>query len=1349
MKLNHKLLILFLVPLLIVGLLSLSGLLWSRYHFTNTVTIDTSKVQAALEMEINDKEAFKNVIDYLAYRDKQSLISYQNHINHFNYYLAQYQSLPLTKKETQYLETLKNHFEKFQTHTHNLISIENDQINQIKQLNFLLNEKIETTLDDNWQKQLLKSDKEYAIKHNALLEIEINTYELASAVSGYILEASPLLKERIYDSVDDIEKWSNILKKTNLDANESVFFNQMSKYIEQVKGTASRIVALEDQKRSEMALSTTISKSMDSLLDNEIQNAALDDLTNTQQNVSRINIAIIISLALIMLLSILIAYWFIKQYFSKPVNKLKNIAEAIAVGKTDIQIDDAQSGEFGELYPSFIKLNQNTQNLSKIAKSLGEGKFDTDIQPRSKEDSLSYALIEMRNNLQTFDTENKQQVWIKTQIATIVQSAQSLLDIQTLAQQVISNLSETLNAGFGAFYSLEIENENDQHTDAKLTLIASYGYEQRKQVANQINIGEGLVGQCAFEKKSILLTEVPDDYIKISSGLGNHKALNIMVLPIIHNDDVLGVIEIASFHLLGDKEQMILKEVSNHLATIISNVISHTKTQSLLTQSQSMNEELQSQQQALATSNEALEKQTQALKQSEEELRSQSEELRVMNEELEEKTERLEQQKKELESAQGDLEQRAQDLALSSKYKSEFLANMSHELRTPLNSLLILSKKLSENRDGNLTEKQIKSAKIIHKGGHDLLTLINDILDLSKVEAGKLQVEISPCSITTICEDLKTQFEPMANDKGIDFQFHISDQLPETFESDNQRITQILRNFISNAFKFTETGSVTVKVSQPNKDLSIHGQIQPANQLITFSIIDTGIGIAKDKQRIIFEAFQQAEGSTSRQYGGTGLGLAISRTMADLLGGEITLESEENKGSIFSLHLPLKSPSPQKVAAEVIFNSASSQQSQVTGKISSHLATSDRIEVQQNPIDKIDKRQNYKPSILIVEDDETFIEILSDYAVEQGYEVKTASSGKDAIEKAIVEQPNAIILDLGLPDIDGIKVLETLKDNLQTRHIPIHVISARDENPQLKAQGALGYLKKPPTEDSLMDVFKRFSSVIQSDLKHILVIDDDQISQQAVCELIDNDTNTIKAVSSGKEALSYLAANQVDCIILDLNLPDQSGFEILDQLHHTFASLPPVVVYTARDLTEQEHQQLQKYTQSIVVKGVNSPNRLLDEVTLFLHSIENNLPKESRKEIKMLHSGDQALKNKKVLLVDDDMRNVFALSSELEEYALDVVIASNGQQAVDKLKLESDIHIVLMDIMMPVMDGYQAIEEIRKDKQFKNLPIIALTAKAMSDDKEKCIQAGANDYIAKPIDVDQLISMMKVWSAKS
>ncbi|MCF6777027.1 response regulator [Thiotrichales bacterium 19X7-9] len=1347
MKLNHKLLILFLVPLLVVGLLSLSGLLWSRYHFTNTVTIDTSKVQAALEMEINDKEAFKNVIDYLGYRDKKSLVSYQNHIDKFNYYQAQYQSLPLTKNETQYLESLKSYFEKFQTHTNSLISIENDQINQLNQLNFILNEKVEAILSNSWQKQLTQSDAQYTTKHNALLEIKTNIYALASTIKGYILEASAKQKERLYNSVDHIERWLTTLKSTNFNNNELILYNQLDKYLLQIKAVANRIINLEDQKRNDMILLTTVSKDMDSLLNQQIQNAAFTDLTNTQKNVARLNIAIIAVLSLVILLSFLLAYWFIKQYFSKPVAKLKTFAEAIAVGNTNIQIDASNSGEFGELYPSFIKLVENNKQLSNIANSLGKGEFDTQIEARSKDDTLSYALINMRDNLQSLNNENKQQVWIKTQISNIIQKAQSILDIQMLAQQVISDLSENLNAGFGAFYLINLEDENDKHkANAKLTLVASYGYEQRKQVTNHFNFGEGLVGQCAFEKRPILLTEVPNDYIKISSGLGNHAALNIMVLPIIHQNQVLGVIEVASFHLLADKEQIILKEVSTHLATIISNVISHNKTQSLLNKSQSMNEELQSQQQALAKSNQALEKQTQALKQSEEELRSQSEELRVMNEELEEKTERLEQQKKELENAQDDLEQRAQDLALSSKYKSEFLANMSHELRTPLNSLLILSKKLSENRDGNLTEKQVKSASIIHKGGHDLLTLINDILDLSKVEAGKLQVEISPCSITTICEDLKTQFEPMANDKGIDFQFHISNQLPETFESDTQRVTQILRNFISNAFKFTETGSVTVKVNKPNKDLSIHGQVQPANQLITFSIIDTGIGIAKDKQRIIFEAFQQAEGSTSRQYGGTGLGLAISRTMAGLLGGEITLESEENKGSIFSLHLPLKSPSSQKVASEVILSNANSPSHQVSSEVSSNLATTNSLEVKQN---SIDNTQTYKPSILIVEDDETFIEILSDYAVEQGYEVKTASSGKDAIEKAVIEQPNAIILDLGLPDIDGIKVLETLKDNLQTRHIPIHVISARDENPQLKAQGAIGYLKKPPTEDSLMDVFKRFSSVLQSDLKHILVIDDDQISQQAVCELIDSDTNTIKAVSNGKEALSYLAANQVDCIILDLNLPDQSGFEILGQLHHTFASLPPVVVYTARDLTEHEHQQLQKYTQSIVVKGVNSPNRLLDEVTLFLHSIENNLPKESRKEIKMLHSGDQALKNKKVLLVDDDMRNVFALSSELEEYALDVVIASNGQQAVDKLKLESDIHIVLMDIMMPVMDGYQAIEEIRKDKQFKNLPIIALTAKAMSDDKEKCIQAGANDYIAKPIDVDQLISMMKVWSAKS
>jgi CheY-like chemotaxis protein/signal transduction histidine kinase len=963
----------------------------------------------------------------------------------------------------------------------------------------------------------------------------------------------------------------------------------------------------------------------------------------------------------------------------------------------------------------------------KTANNISNGEFNVshDIKGFKEAQTLRSAFSRMSKLV-------SRQLFERATLAEISENLARQTKLKALSDYITSTLAELVEAKCIALFLRKETSATIKQKDLELQLISTYAYKERKNLNTTIKAGEGLVGQCILEKKPIILTNVPEDYIHIHSALGDKVAQSVYVLPILFNDDIFGIIELASLEKFDHSQQEFIEKIASIIGLNINNISSMELAKKNLQQAHSLNEELKTQQDQLTDSNKRL-------IESEEELKVQSEELRVTNEELAENTKKLELQKTALEKTQQDLEERAKDLAQSSKYKSEFLANMSHELRTPLNSLLILSNKLYENREGNLTTKQVKAAEIIHKGGNDLLLLINDILDLSKVEAGKLEVDISTCSIEDLCQDLNVQFNETANEKGLNFSVNIDPKLPKTIESDAQRITQILRNLISNALKFTEKGSVSLHVEHPKKDFRLYGEKKSPKEWLAWSVTDTGIGIPQDRQRLIFAAFQQAEGSTSRKYGGTGLGLAISRAMTDLLGGEITLNSEEGKGSTFTLYLPLI----QKSASEQTQGAPISHQKDDTPN-TTEPAELETAALESQP-DNDEAEESETNTILIVEDDNSFAEIVSEFAQEKGYKTLIAKTGKSALSIAIKKRPDAIILDLGLPDMQGKDVLAELKDNLRTRHIPVHIISAADETPELKQLAAIGYVKKPATEQNLNDVFEKFNHTLKNEIKSILLVEDNAGSQTAIYELINSDKISIHAVSSGEEALKYLEENQVGCVILDLTLPDMTGFELLEKLHNSDKTFPPIIIYTGTDLTPTQYEELQKYTTSIVLKGANSPERLLDEVTLFLHSVEDDLSKKSLKLIKMLHNGNQLLSGKRVLLVDDDMRNVFALSSELEEYSLDIIIASNGQLALDKLKKENQIDIVLMDIMMPIKDGYETIKEIRKNKHYRNLPIIALTAKAMAEDKNKCIDAGANDYISKPIDMDKLISMMKIW----
>jgi CheY-like chemotaxis protein/signal transduction histidine kinase/CHASE3 domain sensor protein/putative methionine-R-sulfoxide reductase with GAF domain len=732
-------------------------------------------------------------------------------------------------------------------------------------------------------------------------------------------------------------------------------------------------------------------------------------------------------------------------------------------------------------------------------------------------------------------------------------------------------------------------------------------------------------------------------------------------------------------------------------------------------------EELQIQQEELRQLNEELEQQAQNLKQ-------QQEELQMTNEELEEQTQSLEEKNKEVEASKNDIEQKTKQLEISSKYKSEFLANMSHELRTPLNSLLILSKDLSENRKKNLDDVQVESAEIIYKSGHDLLVLINEVLDLSKIEAGKMAINIGKVPLKTFTDNLIRDFKHHAEQKGLNLICKLGTTLPEFILTDEQRLNQILKNLLSNAIKFTEKGSVSISVDWNTE-----------NTLI-ISVTDSGIGISKDKQTAIFEAFQQAEGGTSRKYGGTGLGLSISRELAKLLEGEITVSSNLNEGSTFSLIIPLViNPEQESISTKIV--------KPVLYK--SHPVND--INFLDYPSIKDDRDTMIREDkvVLIIEDDLKFAAILMHQANQKGFKCLSAATGEDGLVLASKYKPQAIILDLGLPGISGHSVLLDLKANPSVRHIPVHVISANDRSLEPIREGAVEYLMKPISKNELEEAFNRIENFVERKIKNLLIIEDSENSRKAMRILIGNGDVHCFEAATGKEAMELYEQNHIDCIILDIGLPDISGFDLIQQLegvkgHH----IPPIIVYTGKELSKEENEMLQKYAESIIIKGIKSEERLLDETALFLHRTISNLPKSKQMIINSLHDKEAIFQSKKILLVDDDMRNVFALSKILQERGMEVIKAENGIKALNMLEDHANIDLVLMDIMMPEMDGYEAMKRIRSQMKYNNLPVIALTAKAMKDDKQKCIEAGANDYVTKPIDIDRLLSLMRVWLSK-
>jgi HAMP domain-containing protein/signal transduction histidine kinase/CheY-like chemotaxis protein len=975
---------------------------------------------------------------------------------------------------------------------------------------------------------------------------------------------------------------------------------------------------------------------------------------------------------------------------------------------------------------------------------------------------LRDTINQMIANLAETTRVNTDQDWLKSNLARISAMMQGQRDLKAVSELIMSELTPLVGAQHGAFFMAESGEEGLQ-----VRLLSSYGFKRRKGIQNVYREGDGLLGQAALERTPILVTDAPPDYIRISSGLGETAPVNIVVLPILFEDQLLAVIELASIKSFSGVNQQFLEQIVETVGVVLSTIIANSRTEELLEQSQrlaeelqSQSEELQSQQEELKRSNLELEDQAKTLKVSEELLQTQQEELQQTNAELEEKAAQLAEQNQaieiqnaEIELARSSLEEKAEQVALSSRYKSEFLANMSHELRTPLNSLLILAKLLSENSEANLTEKQIEFARSIHSAGHDLLTLISDILDLSKVEAGKMDVTPSVVPLTSVCADLVGVFRPLAEDRRLDFEVTLDEAAPASMRTDEQRLQQVLKNLLSNALKFTESGSVTLRVTVPDTRVRYHNaELTGADAVVAFEVRDTGIGIPADKLLLIFEAFQQADGTTSRRFGGTGLGLSISREIARLLGGEIQVESTEGVGSCFTLFLPVEMPDrvpeppgPIELAAAPrrteLHAAAERAAERGLAAISAVVADED-VHDDRRDIGDGDR------VLLIISGDDDFTTTAVAMGHERGFKVLTEGRGDSGLDVAREHRPDAIVLDTQLPGVDGLAVLEALKHQPSTRHIPVHIVSSAEQRQPALTAGAIAYLEKPVNSASLGEALAQISAFIERHVRHLLVVEDDDRERASIIELIgaDDEGVSITGVSNSEEALEALASQQFDCMVLDLKLPKMTGFDLLEQVkaderhQHT-----PVVVYTGRDLTRREETRLKKYADAIIVKDARSPERLLDETALFLHRVESRMPAAKRRMIQQLHTADAVFQNRHVLVVDDDVRNVFALTSALEGRGMRVSFAENGRDGITALEANPDVDLVLMDIMMPELDGYETTQIIRTKEEYKRLPIIALTAKAMKGDRERCIAAGASDYITKPVDTEQLLSLMRVW----
>ncbi|MGK5090633.1 response regulator [Deltaproteobacteria bacterium TL4] len=1074
---------------------------------------------------------------------------------------------------------------------------------------------------------------------------------------------------------------------------------------------------------------------------------------------------VIVSLLIVTFLVVLGLALLVTKRLVDPINQLSKWAKEVATGNLRYDEISAPNNEIGMVVESFkdvvtsfkavadvcssvalgdfsksvaIKseedllgksVNQMRANLNAVvtqANTIARGDYSLTVVPLSEQDHLGNAIAAMTYSLREYAEANKKQNWLKSGQAKISETMRGEQSLETLTQNIINFLCRYVGAEIGVLYLVE----NASH----LKMYGKYGYTPMKGLPSEFKLGESLVGQVAQEKKSMMLSAIPENLMLITSGIQSSIPKNLFIVPILLEETLKGVMELGSLHGFTALQVDWINQTLEGIAVTLHSTQSRIRTEMLLDSTRKQAEELEIQQEELKQNNEELEMQTHALRESETELHAQQEELQNTNAELEEQSRSLEEQQiviedknKVLLMAQKELRAKAEALEVSGKYKSEFLANMSHELRTPLNSMLLLADSLIQNKENNLSSKQIQFAQTIHDSGIELLNLINDILDLSKVEAGKLELHIEETPLEEFPLYVQRNFEHLIRQKGLSLITTLEVPAQLSIKTDRQRVEQILKNLVSNSIKFTSEGEITLRVFIPDEDTS-------SSRTVAMAVSDTGLGIPVSKQKLIFEAFQQADGSTSRKYGGTGLGLSISKDYAQLLGGAIGLQSEEGKGSTFTLFLPLNEN--KQVVSEVAEEPLPATPS-FEGNTAEELAGTDKLEDDRSRIASDDQ------VLLLIEDDLVFAHDVVEVAHEKGFKVLMATDGNSGLRLAHQYTPNAIILNVDLSQLDGWVVMDELKTSPDTRHIPVHFISSKDKGVKAMQMGSIGVLTKPVSRNGLELAFQKMELFLAKLIQQVLIVESDKVLREAMMDLAADTKADTFVAKTGHQACELLKTHDFDCIIMDIQLKDMSGLELLEKIKQDpDRNYPPVIVYTGQEISREDELQLSQYAKSIIIKGAKSLERLLSELTLFLHRVEATLPQSQQNKIREVYNKDLVLRGKKLLLVDDDPRNSFALTHQLEDREMFVTQVFNGKKALEELVAQPDIDLILMDIMMPEMDGYETMHEIRKQKRFANLPIIALTAKAMKDDRAKCIDAGANDYLSKPVDdINKLLSL--------
>ena len=964
--------------------------------------------------------------------------------------------------------------------------------------------------------------------------------------------------------------------------------------------------------------------------------------------------------------------------------------------------------------------------IQNIAGKISNGEFDIRVSDAEKDNlgSLAFSLNKMASSLEDFFKKLSDKEWLQTGAARLNEVMIGDDSMENLTQKILAFIAGYSDSLVGAFYLLE----NDQQ------LILQNGFALDKGAPKKIQIGEGLIGGCAAAKQEILVDKISNNDIKISFASVELKPATIIVFPVLFEKEVKGVIELGSVHQYSERELAFFRSVAENIGISINTVQNRQRVQALLEETQSQSEELLAQHSELEHMNAELEAQAEELQASEEELKVQQEELLEINSTLEERTSLLEDRSHIIQEKNIEIGKRMEELALSTKYKSEFLANMSHELRTPLNSILLLSRLMSENTEKNLTAEQVQYAHVIQSSGNGLLELIDEILDLSKIEAGKMSVEYLPTTIASIVDDTKSLFDPIAKQKNIDWKIEVKENVPSSIETDQMRLSQIIKNLLSNSFKFTQQGFVHLIIDTPVDKPSF----------ISFTVKDSGIGIAPEKQQLIFDAFQQEDGSTRRKYGGTGLGLSISRELSKLLGGEITLSSKIGEGSEFTLLIPTSKE--EAVLSGEAFPATETDSKNIDKAVETVQNNYLQYTVTDIPAEIADDRNSINKNdkvILIIEDDTAFAQALLDYTRQKGYKGLVAVRGDKGIEMASQFELQGILLDIQLPVKNGWEVIDELKKNPKTRPIPVHIMSSFQLKKESLVKGAVDFINKPVAFEQLNTIFEKIEYVLSKKEKKVLIVEDNNKHAKALAYFLSTYNVNTQIYQTVEESIESLRNNDIDCVILDMGVPDTKAYDLLEKVKQSEGlEEVPVIIFTGKSMSGREELRIKQYADAIVLKTAHSYQRIIDEVSIFLHLVED---KKNPKGLDKSGKLENVLKSKTVLLADDDVRNIFSMTKALEKHNMKVIPAMDGKEALEILKIHPEIDVVLMDMMMPEMDGYESIKAIRKNQATKNLPVIAVTAKAMTGDREKCIAAGASDYISKPVDIDQLVSLLRIW----